>query len=109
METKDLMSFGDAIEAVKSGKLVARVGWNGKGMFVFQRPEDSLSTEMIINRVKSLPDSFKRWVEKNCGKSETNMIKFNAYLCMKAADGSITNGWLASQIDILSEDWVIVE
>lgn len=108
MEMKGLMSFGDAIEAVKSGKLVARVGWNGKGMFVFQRPEDSLSTEMIINRVKSLPDSFKKWVEQNCGESETSMIKFNSYLCMKAADGSIVNGWLASQTDILSEDWIIV-
>lgn len=108
METKGLMSFGDAIEAVKSGKLIARVGWNGKGMFVFQRPECSLSTEMIINRVKSLPDAFKRWVEQNCSESETNMIKFNAYLCMKAADGSIVNGWLASQTDILSEDWMIV-
>ena len=61
------MNFGEAIEAVKNGALIARAGWNGKGMFVFKRPEDSLSTEMIINRVKSLPDSFKRWIEEYCG------------------------------------------
>lgn len=42
------MKFGEALEAVKEGKLIARSGWNGKGMFVFQRPEDWLST-MIVN------------------------------------------------------------
>lgn len=31
------MKFGEALEAVKEGKLIARSGWNGKGMFVFQR------------------------------------------------------------------------
>ena len=53
-----VMKFGEALEAVKEGKLIARSGWNGKGMFVFQRPEDWLSTDTIVNRVKSLPDSF---------------------------------------------------
>lgn len=48
------MKFGEALEAVKEGKLIARSGWNGKGMFVFQRPEDWLSTDTIVNRVKSL-------------------------------------------------------
>ena len=28
-----MMNFGQAIEALKNGKKVARVGWNGKGMF----------------------------------------------------------------------------
>ena len=29
------MTFGDAVNAMKNGKRVARSGWNGKGMFVF--------------------------------------------------------------------------
>ena len=33
------MKFGEALEEVKKGALIARAGWNGKGMFVFQRPE----------------------------------------------------------------------
>lgn len=49
------MKFGEALEEVKKGALIARAGWNGKGMFVFQRPEDWLSTDMIVNKVKSLP------------------------------------------------------
>jgi len=103
------MTFGEAIEAVKSGKLVSRSGWNGKGMFIFQRPEDSLPTDMIVNKVKSLPDAFKKWVASNYGDSEIDKIKFTAYLCMKAADGTVVNGWLASQTDMLAEDWDIVE
>jgi hypothetical protein len=102
-------TFGQALESLKRGHLVARKGWNGKGMFIFMRPEDSLSTNMIVNQVKSLPESFKRWVANNHGDSETDRIKFTAYLCMKAADGTVVNGWLASQTDMLANDWVIVE
>ena len=102
-------TFGQALESLKRGHLVARKGWNGKGMFIFMRPEDSLPTDMIVNQVKSLPESFKRWVANNHGDSETDRIKFTAYLCMKAADGTIVNGWLASQTDMLANDWVIVE
>ena len=102
-------SFGEAIKYLKRGSKVARKGWNGKGMFIFMRPEDSLPTNMIVNQVKSLPESFKRWVANNHGYSETDRIKFTAYLCMKAADGTVVNGWLASQTDMLANDWMIVK
>jgi hypothetical protein len=103
------MNFGQAIEAAKSGKLVARQGWNGKGMFIFMRPACELDTETVVNKVQSLPDSFKKWVADHHGDAPTEKIKFGRYLCMKAADGSVVNGWLASQTDMLSEDWTIVE
>ena len=48
------MKFGEALEAVKEGKLIARSGWNGKGMFVFQRPEDWLSTDITPNSIKPI-------------------------------------------------------
>lgn len=102
-------TFGQALESLKRGHLVARKGWNGKGMFIFMRPEDNLPTNMIVNQVKSLPESFKRWVANNHGDSGTDRIKFTAYLCMKAADGAVVNGWLASQTDMLANDWMIVE
>jgi hypothetical protein len=35
--------------------------------------------------------------------------EYSACLCMKAAGGTIVNGWLASQTDMLSEDWMIFE
>lgn len=107
MKTKN-MTFGEALEAIKKGELVCREGWNGKGMFIFQRPEDCLSTDMVVNKVKSLPDAVKKWVANKYGDSETDKIKFTAYLCMKAADDTIVNGWLASQTDMLATDWMIV-
>ena len=102
-------TFGQALESLKRGHLVTRKGWNGKGMFIYMRPEDSLPTNMIVNQVKSLPESFKIWVSDNYGDSETDKIKFTAYLCMKAADGTVVNGWLASQTDMLANDWMIFE
>lgn len=99
------MKFGEAIELVKQGKLVQRKGWNGKGMFIFQRPEDTLSVEVLVNNVKSLPKAVKDWYGQKSTHVPEDQIKFTAYLCMKAADDSIVNGWLASQTDMLSEDW----
>jgi hypothetical protein len=116
---KTNLNFGQAIEALKEGKRVARDGWNGKGMFIFERPADELSVDFIINKVKSLPKSLKDYYisqfaftinEKENGKSPEDIkVKFTPYLCMKAADGTIVNGWLASQTDMLSEDWCILD
>ena len=108
------LTFGEAIEAVKQGKLIARNGWNGKSMFVFQRPEDTIETSMIP-KIKSLPQSVKDWIDKNVddksNRGETGLtpVKFTAYLCMKAADNTVVNGWLASQTDMLAEDWTILD
>ena len=103
-------NFGKAIEALKEGKLVQRSGWNGKGMFLFMRPADSITTGNIA-KIKSLPQNVKDWIDKNIddktnpGESGLTPVKFTAYICMKAADGSIVNGWLASQTDMLADDW----
>lgn len=109
------LTFGEALELVKQGKLITRQGWNGKGMFIFQRPEDELSVETIVNKVKSLPKAVKSYFGKEFAWTQNEavagegpdkkFIKFTTYLCMKAADGTIVNGWLASQTDMLSEDW----
>ena len=116
---KKNLSFGEALEAVKSGALISREGWNGKGMFVFMRPSDELSVDMIVNKVKSLPDSVKQffagkcaWHDKEKGTKvnpEEIKVKFTAYLCMYAADGSVVNGWLASQTDMLANDWCVLK
>lgn len=116
-ELGENLSFSDALTLIEQDILVTRQGWNGKDMFIFKRPEDSLSVDMIVNKVKSLPESVKRYYigqhtwneeEKLSGKDpENTFIKFTSYLCLKAADGSIVNGWLASQTDILAKDWKI--
>ncbi len=111
------LNFGQAIEALKQGKRVARKGWNGKGMFIFMRPADELHVAFVAKDIKSLPQSVKDFYYQDCVDDNGNeldlekddVVKFTAYLCMKAADGTIVNGWLASQSDMLSEDWMILD
>lgn len=102
------LDFGWAICALKAGKLVTRAGWNGKGMFLFLRPGDTLTYD-IVEKAKSLPQSLKDWALDQGHKADKTTFDFTAYICMKAADGSIVNGWLASQTDMLSEDWQLFE
>lgn len=115
-----LVSFGTALDALKQGKRVARNGWNGKGMFIFMRPADQLHIEMVVDKVKSLPQSVKDFYAQDITDNDgmripsemisiSDNVKFTAYLCLKAADGTVVNGWLASQTDMLSEDWCILD
>jgi len=111
------MDFGIALKALKEGKRVSREGWNGKGMFIFMRPADELHIDFVVDKVKSLPQSVKDYYHQDridekgnqLILGENEVVKFTSYICMKAFDGSIVNGWLASQTDILSEDWTILD
>lgn len=108
------LTFGAALEAVKEGKLIARSGWNGKGMFVFMRPADELGISMLVEKVKSLPQSVKDYYAtrdsfRHPSEQGLTKVMFTAYLCMKTADDTIVNGWLASQTDMLAEDWCILD
>lgn len=110
-------TFGQALESIKRGRLVTRKGWNGKGMFIFIRPADELHVSLVAKVIKSLPLKVKDYYYRDCidesgnpiDLKEDDTVKFTAYICMKSADGAIVNGWLASQADMLSEDWMIFE
>jgi hypothetical protein len=109
-----LLGFDWAINALKNNKLVTRQGWNGKGMFLFMRPADTLTTGFIVEKVKSLPADLKKFYAKqdyieSPEEQGLTPVKFTAYICMKAADGTIVNGWLASQTDMLAEDWQLFQ
>ena len=98
------MNYGKALEAIKKGKLAQRKGWNGKGMFIFQRPSDSIPIDVVVEKVKSLPEDVKGYFSM----CDIEMVHFSAYLCMKGANDEIINGWLASQTDMLAEDWIVL-
>lgn len=110
-------SFGQALASLKHGRLVFRAGWNGKGMFIFMRPADELHVSFVATEIKSLPQGVKDYFAQDLVDGEGNPlelksddnVKFTAYMCMKAADGTIVNGWLASQTDMLANDWMIFE
>ncbi len=108
---EQLLSFGDALEAIKNGKLMTRKGWNGKGMFIFQRTQDYLPISFLLGE-RSIPDSVKAYFNRKYQPQTFHYdpkVSFTGYLCMKAADDSIVNGWLASQTDMLSNDWMEVD
>ena len=95
------MSFGAAIALMKKGKKVCRKGWNGKGMWLCV-PLCNGPKEILADGIWGKPNA--EYAEQNGG-----IVKVLPYVTMKTADGSIVMGWLASQTDILSEDWMVVE
>jgi hypothetical protein len=101
------MNFGQAIEALKEGKIVRRTGWNGKGMFLFIRPEFVCDIE-TFKKIVSVPDNAKELIVTSTYDIYNPTFKFTGYISMFAADKSIVNGWLASQTDMLSEDWEVI-
>ena len=84
-----MMNFGEALHLVKHGKRVARKGWNGKGMFIFLVP----GSTFVVNR----PPLLGIYPAGTC-------IDYHAHIDMRTADGQIVP-WLASQTDLLAEDW----
>lgn len=96
------MDFGGAIKALKEGHKVARKGWNGKGMFLWLKPATEVKSEWCKDPLlKSLAD-------ENGGS-----IPALGTICMYTHDSTgrkaVLTGWLASQSDMLLEDWFIVE
>lgn len=75
-------SFGEAIKYLKRGMMVSRKGWNGKGMYLkLLLPNDEISDGYPLQ----------------------------ACIAMKTANCQIQPGWVASQADMLAEDWVFAE
>ena len=91
------MNFGQAIESLKEGKKVTRHGWNGKGMFLWLKPATQIKSEWCKDQM------LKDIVEANGGEVEAL-----GTICMKTADNKVLTGWLASQTDMLSEDWEVL-
>lgn len=87
------MSFGLAIEAAKKGHKIQREGWNGKGMFVYHIP---------VGRYPARTEAAKS-IAAGDGK-----VSYGAYLAIKTVSGEVIP-WLASQADMLADDWRIVE
>ena len=91
------MNFGQAIEALKSGKKVARAGWNGKGMFLIYVPGSNVRAYQGTAYAR------------NGVTNEKGEVTINPHIDMKTATGEMQPGWLASQTDMLGDDWVTIE
>lgn len=103
------MTFGMAIEALKSGKKVSRAGWNGKGMWL------SLSPGREIYPDEFWSDNARQYAHEKAAKTEAGgkvTTEVLPTILMKTINThgreAILMGWLASQTDMLAEDWMIV-
>lgn len=96
------MTFGGAIELLKMGFKVARKGWNGKGMFIYLQD----GSYPYFHQLKE--DVQRKLVDTNC-TNVRGAVTICPHIDMKAADGSIVIGWLASMTDMLADDWVVVK
>ena len=94
----DTISFGDALNFLKAGKKIARKGWNGKGMFLVFCPGSEVSADRM--RVKAVKQFYK---QEKC-----TPVIIAPHIDLKAADGTYVTGWLASQTDMLADDWYVV-
>lgn len=81
------MTFGEALELMKTGNRVQRAGWNGAGMFIYL--EDWLEGTLKFGRARDR-------------KYEPTIVMFTAQCTHQP-------GWLASQADMLATDWRVVQ
>lgn len=97
VEAESVVSFGMALDALKAGKRVRRAGWNGKGMYLWLLPAAMVKAEWCRE------PHLKAVAEANGGE-----IEALGSIRMMTADKKVLTGWLASQTDMLAEDWVIL-
>lgn len=79
------MNFGEALEHARNGYHIARQGWNGKGMYVFLDDGIGYTPPHRLSGMPVLP-----------------------FFVMKTAGEQLLPGWLASQSDMLADDWRVV-
>ena len=90
MENNEKFDFGIAIRYIKAGKKVQREGWNGKNQYI------ELATSISYINTKG-----------ELVNAEHEAIG-NAAIAFVGTSG-VQLGWLASQADMLAEDWKIVD
>lgn len=82
------IDFGRALELLKSGIPMARVGWNGKDMFVYWVPAGEYPARTRV-------------AQQYYGDA---LVPYNPYFAIKNVDGTVST-WVPSVNDIASEDW----
>jgi hypothetical protein len=101
-EMEHTFDFGNALAALKAGNKVARKGWNGKGMWLILVPgQKEVALREGTPYHKHLGDLYGGAVEI---LPHIDMWTINA-----EGRRAMLPGWVASQTDMLADDWVIVE
>jgi len=85
------MNFSEALEKAKQGHKIMREGWNGKGQWVCYMPSVTISQDLVNGRTRKFHTS--------------GDLHVGGYFVIMTAQKVWQPGWLASQGDMLAEDW----
>ena len=97
------MRFSSILEALRENDLAIarRAGWNGKGMFIALMPEKTVPAESVSPRTRAL-------LALHDPGAAPAPLHLTGYLAMWTAQRTWLCGWLASQSDLLADDWEVV-
>lgn len=90
------MNFSAALDRVKGGARITRTGWNGPGMYVVYQKGYPAGIAINSNTAEAT------------GLPEGTICAFAPYLMIRTA-GGVFAPWVASQGDLLADDWMTVE
>lgn len=96
------MSFSGALYELKNGQKVRRAGWNGKGMWIVLMGGLKLPPHSSQEPGAKVNDRTAKWI------GEDTPLDSQPYIAMWTAEGKWQPGWLASQADLLADDWEVV-
>jgi len=102
LNTEQNQKFGVVLEAMRSGKAIARKEWIPQGKFIFMQIPATIPKE-VIPKMQSLPDSIKYSFEK----MGFEQISYCDQIAMLDERGFIV-GYCPSITDILAEDWNVI-
>lgn len=88
------LTFGQALDALRAGHLVARRGWNGKGMWLVYVPGSRITTKPDTPYARALGTNYE--------------VSIDPHIDMYTALATMQPGWLASQADMQATDWETV-
>lgn len=97
------MNFGDVLKALKAGWKARRKGWNGKGMYIYLVKGTTVDKENLRNEASQILPGDEGAMHG------TGVANFLPHIDMRTATGDICVGWLASQTDMLAEDWEVFD
>lgn len=93
------MNFGEALEALMNGKRVRNMRWNGKNAYLYYVPGRVMPASMWKECHDPLTDSERL----------NDQVEILGHIDMVTNDGKRLIGWLASQYDLQSEEWEVLE
>jgi hypothetical protein len=92
----EMFDFSEALRRLRHGKYVARLGWNGKRMYIFA----------AYGGDNGYPHSQPCGSAPYISMRTPEDLKIAPCICMRTAQSTIQPGWLASQTDMFADDWM---